>query len=201
MSVIILGSRIYCPLSDVDAEMAGETGAVSFGASPVALRAESLGARRRPLEINRATLLAMAALPDAEVILFVAHDAVTNRPTAGIAGIQRLLTERGIPFRVVSSPLTGKVCATITTLHHECEKARAVSTESRRVLLVERALKTATAAVAERDRFEAKLAAGMGLFMDDEAATARWLRWLRCYCALHDEIEEVRSILTVDVAV
>src|SRR5690349_16840551 len=98
---LIVASRSYQPLSDVDAEMGGAV--IAFGNTAVALRAESLGARRKPLETTRATLLDLATDPGNEVVLFVARDPETKQPTAGMAGIQHLLSEKRIPFRVVSS--------------------------------------------------------------------------------------------------
>ena len=196
MTVLMLGSRTYQPLSDVNAELADPgIQTVAFGVSPVALRAESLGARRKPLEANRATLLEMAAQPGAEVVLFVARDAVTKQPTEGMAGIQRLLADKHIPFRVVSSPLPGRVCEIITTLNAAVEKALAASANARRVALTSRALAAATAATDARDEYERKLTDGMHLFPNDDAATAKWLRWEACYKALCDAITNAKAVL------
>jgi hypothetical protein len=194
---LILSSRTYRPLADVDA-VAGP-GAVAFGATPIALRAESLGATRKPLETTRKTLLELAARPETEVVMFVARDPATKQPTAGMAGIHALLADRGIPFRVVSSPFPGRVCALLTEFAARTERASAAA-DRRRVVLTQRVLDLAAAVVDERDAYAKKLAESHAFMVGDKRMDAKWLTWLRIYEELCDALESAKGLLGGRVA-
>ena len=67
--------------------------------------------------------------------------------------------------------------------------------ELRQSVGIDRVLAAATAVIDERDKLEAKLAAGMHLQLDDEASTEKWLRWLKCYESLCDSLNDARPVL------
>lgn len=190
---LILASRTYVPLSDVDTEV--DSDSVAFGVSAIALRAESLGAKRLPLEATRKTLLEFAADGDNHVILFVARDPVTKMVTEGMAGIMRLLEDRGIEFRVVSSPFPGRVCSMLTELRERTEKALAAKTEARKTYWIERVLETSKAVVDARDEFAMKLAEGLPFGVGDDELDQRWIKWLKTYQALVDGLRSAQEVL------
>lgn len=190
---LILSSRTYLPLADVDADV--QPNSIAFGATALVLRAESLSAKRFPLETTRKTLLELASDADNHVILFVARDPVTKLPTEGMAGIQALLTDRGIPFRVVSSPFPGRVCAMLTELRERTEKALAAKTEARRTYWIEKVLEISKTVVDTRDEFALKLAEGLPFGVGDEKLDDKWLRWLRVYQALCDGLKSAQGVL------
>lgn len=201
--VIVLGSRIYQPLTDIDRELAGlpsDAIVTAFGTSPVCeravLAATSIGieARNVALSSHRRELIEAAKRPSAVVLLFVAPDPDGSGTTEGMTQIGHLLAANDIAPRLVSSPLTGAVCAAITTLDEAVDRAITTIQERRRVVLVQRALDLATKTIAIRDRYEDRLARGLHLLIEDEAATERWLRWERCYRALSDAIEDARRV-------
>lgn len=207
MNVVVLGSRIFQPLSAIDDELdllpPGAT-VIGMGESPVAVRArDAAGARgltavSKPLEASRRTLLDLAA-SGADVWLFVARDPATKQPTNGIAGIQHLLTEEGYPFRVVSSELPGRICQAITELHAATAKALALSPDpvlSRRLAIItERALAKAATVVDLRDEYRAKLEAANDYGVGDSALDDKYVRWLRAYEACCDALTEANAAL------
>lgn len=209
MNVVMLGSRIYQPLTDVDTAVAAlpETASVTaIGSSDVALRAESAGTARglvtvrRPLETTRRTLLELAAQPNTNIVLFVARDPETRQPTEGMAGIQALLIDRGFTFSLVSSELPGKVCQLISELRTQTAKALATVQGRRQLVIAERALKVASAVVDERDRYEQKLEEGMPFRVGDPELDAKWISWERTYRALCDALTEAKALLTLKAA-
>ena len=190
---LILASRTYLPLADV--ERCVEPDSVTFGATAIALRAEMLGAKRLPLEATRKTLLEYAAMDGARVILFVARDPVTKLPTEGMAGIQSLLNDRGVPFEVVSSPFAGKVCASLTELRERVEKARGSATEPRRTHWIGKVIEASADVVAERDRLLEKLKEGMPFRAGDDELDEKCIRWLHAYEALCDGLKNAEGVL------
>lgn len=205
MTTIILGSRIYQPLSDVDAEVAAlppDATVVGIGASPVAVRASAsatargLTASRKPLEANRRTLLELADA-GADVWLFVARDPDTKQPTPGMAGIQLLLTQKGIPFRIVGSDLPGRVCRLLTELEASVAKALQASQQPRRQLVLnQKALGIAARIVDERDDYDRKLAEALPFGVGDAELDARFQRMRKTYECLCDALEGAKRILT-----
>ena len=198
-STLVLASRTYQPVTDVDAVVSRST--VAFGAMPVALRAESLGAVRRPLETTRATLLALAAEPDTEVVMFVARDPTTKMPTEGIAGIQNLLANRGIPFRVVSSPFPSRVCALITEFSGRTERAKKALPGYRQQMMTQKVLELAAKVVDERDSYASKLEAGKSFMVGDPAMDAKYGNWIRIYTNLCDALEQAKCLLHAPMVV
>lgn len=190
---LILSSRTYLPLIDVDAEVQPDS--IAFGTTALVLRAESLGATRMPLETTRKTLLELASDANNHVILFVARDPVTKQPTAGMSGIQYLLTDRGIPFRVVSSPFPGRVCAMLTELRERTEKVLAAKTEARKTYLVKKVLDTSKTVVDIRDEFAMKLAEGFSFKPEGDELSTRWIKWLKTYEAIVDGLRSAQGVL------
>jgi len=196
MSVLVLGSRTFAPLQEIDRELNGQSDVYSFGVSDVAIRAEQCGARRKPLETTRATLLDMAAEPDASVWLFVARDAQTKRPTQGMADVQHLLTEKRIDFRVISSPLPGSVCELITNLRHAVDKTVKALPGARRDSAMSKALGFAGLVVDKRDEYERKMEQGFSFEVGNLELDGRFIRWTRIYENLCDALEDAKRILT-----
>ena len=203
-TVIVLGSRIYQPMQDIDRELQGcgpDTTVLAFGTSAVCeraiLAATSLGfeARNVALTSHRRELVAAATAPDALVVLFVADDPDGSGTTEGMGQIATLLAQHQVAPRIVPSPLAGSVCRSITRLHETVDRATAAVQEHRRAALVSRALALAVEAVQLRDRYEQRLTDGLWLLLEDENATQRWLRWEACYRALHDATEDAKRIL------
>lgn len=193
---LVLASRIFQPLDELDANTNGTV--VAFGATPIALRAEAMGAKRKPLETTRATLLSMATEPDTEVVMFVARDPETKQPTEGMAGIQNLLANRGIPFRVVSSPFPARICALLTEFDERVAKAaRAVDGPGgvRRRMLNEKVLALAKQVIDERDACQEKLEAGKDFMVGDAKMDMKWTTWLRIYQSLCDALENAKVVL------
>lgn len=194
---LIIGSRTYEPLSDVDGEVIGPC--ESFGNTDVALRAESLGARRRPLTVTRKELIEAARVDENEVVMFVARDPVTKQPTEGMAGIQALFIAESIPFRVVSSPFPGTVSSAIADYRHAMvarDKWPADSPRRRHP-----AQKAATARVtvfALMQSYRRKLDAGFTFGADNDELTDKWIRWLACYTALEDSLASDSTVTIAD---
>lgn len=205
MTVAVLGSRIYQPVTDVDAAIADlppDATVCGIGEAPVAVRASDaakargLTAGRKPLESSRRTLLELAEA-GADVLLFVARDPETKQPTSGVAGIQLLLTEKGVPFRVVSCDLPGRICQLITDLDAAVEKALATVQQPRRqIVLNQRALSLAARVADERDAYDRKLTEAFPFRLGDAEMDARYLRMLKSYESLCVALESAKRILT-----
>lgn len=199
MTTLILGSRTYAPLYDVDNFLKDVDNSLlySFGVSDVALRAESMGAKRRPLETTRRTLLELVAEPNARVVLFCCRDSITKNVTAGMAGIQQLLNEKSIPFQVVSSPFPGRICELLTNLRHAVDKAVSASQEQRQIVLGDKALRIALTAIDERNRYEAMMEEGFSFSVGDLGLDDKWIRWCLIYESLCDGIDDAQRVLNV----
>jgi hypothetical protein len=140
----------------------------------------------------------MATEPDTRVVMFVARDPVTKQPTEGMAGIQRLLTEKRIPFAVVSSPFPGRICALLSEFAEKTDKARAAIDTgggTRKRLLTEKVLELATKVIDERDGYAAKLEEGKDFRVGDPELDERYCGWVRVYCALCDALETAKELL------
>lgn len=195
-TTLVLASRIFQPLDELDPNTNGTV--IAFGATPIALRAESLGAKRKPLETTRATLLALSAEPDTEVVMFCARDPETKQVTEGMAGIQHLLTDRGIPFRVVSSPFPSRICALLTEFDERVAKAvKAVDGPGgvRKRMLNEKMLALAKEVIDERGAYQAKLEAGKDFMVGDDKMDAKYCNWIRIYTSLCDALERTKAVL------
>lgn len=189
MTRLILGSRIFQPLSEVMAESGDE----SFGTSAIARQAERLGATRRPLTASRRELLESIE-GGGDVTLYVARDPATKQPTTGMQMLQRWLNEKGIPFTVVNSPFPGKVCAAITELAEAVAKAQNGDTRKRQ-MMVNRALERATTVTDLRDRYDEDLEEGFWYGLEDKALTDKWMAWLRIRDALDDALKAAEVVL------
>lgn len=197
MSVLVLGSRTFAPLEAVDRELEDQSSIYSFGVSDVAIRAEELGARRKPLETTRTTLLNMAAEPDAAVWLFVARDAETKQPTAGMSQVQHVLTEKQIEFRVISSPLPGIVCELITNLRHAVDKTMRALPGARQDNAMGKALGHAMLVLEKKDEYERKMEQGFHYEVGNLELDDRFIRWVRIYEALCDALKDAERMLVV----
>lgn len=205
MPVAVLGSRIYQPLADVDAavgDLPPDATVIGVGESPVAVRARDAAAARgliakhAPLEANRRTLLDLGE-SGADVWLFVCRDPDTKQPTSGIAGIQQLLAEKGVPFRQVDSALPGRVCRLLTDLDVAVEKALQASQQPRRQLVLnQQALGIAARIADERDAYRRKLDEAFGYGVGDPELDAKFARFLKTYQACCDGLEGAKRILT-----
>lgn len=205
MTVAILGSRIYRPLADVDAaiaELHPDAIVVGVGESPVAKRAResatarSLSTAYVPLEADRGSLLKLAD-DGADIVVFVCRDPDTKQPTSGVAGIQFLLTEKGIPFRQIDSALPGRVCRLLTDLDVAVEKALQASQQPRRQLVLnQQALGIAARIADERDAYRRKLDEAFGYGVGDPELDAKFARFLKTYQACCDGLEGAKRILT-----
>ncbi len=194
---LILGSRTYEPLSDVDAEVDGEC--ESFGSTDAAMRAESLGARRRPLTVTRKELIESARMDGADVVLFVARDPVTKQPTEGMAGIQALLMSESIPFRVVSSPFPGSVSSAIAEYRHaQVARDKWSGDNPRRKRPAQKAATARAAVFALMQSYRSKLGAGFTFEPDNDELTDKWIRWLACYEALEDSLASDPTVVLAD---
>lgn len=207
-AVIVLGSRIYQPMSDVDERvraLPAGTLVLPFGSSDVALCAEStakdvgLQVVRKPLESTRRQLLDECR-KGADVLMFVARDPETKQPTTGMADLQRLLKIEGIAYELVSSPFPGRICELITDLGQSVTKTLAVADTDRRqhrrrITLAERALKLATTIAAERDRYQRRLEETANDGVGDDDLDAKYIRWVRVYEALCDALDDATRIL------
>lgn len=206
MNILVLASRTYAPLADVDTEigkLSREDHVYPFGEADAPLRAEAVAkvagipVTRKPLDTARRVLLEMATERDTEIWLFVARDADTKRPTQGMADIQYLLDERNIPFRVISSPLSGAICVQLTNLRHAVDKAILATREAHRRMMTARALSLAAGVKTECDRFEQRLADSMAFRVGDDDLDAKWIRWLRTYEALCDGLRDAERLFDV----
>lgn len=209
MRTVILGSRIYQPLTDIDAairELPPDATVTACGASPVCERAVlaatsfGLEARHVTLDTQRATLLDAASRPDATVWLFVAIDPSTKQPTSGISAIETLLRDRGVAPRVFRSPLPGRVCDAITRAQEAAARAHAAKQEGRRRVSVNRALAAAQGLVSLRDEYAGRMDAGWSIGVGDEAMDARWVGWERAYRACCDALRQTEGVLTPEAA-
>lgn len=189
---LILGSRTYCPLSDVDKEVS--EGDFSFGISDVAERAEKSGARRKPLETTRKTLIDMAKA-GGDVVLFVARDPKTKQPTSGMSQIQTLLESEGIPFRVVSSPYPGSICEMVTELRHAVDKTVKAIPGARKDTAMAKALQWSGIVTEKRNEYLAKLEESKDFRVGDDELDERWIRWVNIYTELEDALEDAKRML------
>lgn len=208
-TTVMLGSRIYQPIGDVDRELAALTDGdqvLGMGSSPVARRAadvakaRGLDGRNVTMDNRRDTLLAAAREPNAIIALFICRDPDTKQPTEGISQIVNLLESHGIAFRRVESPLPGRVCKAITDLLDAVTKANDTTHDGRRRVIVSRALKLATAVIDLRDSYETKMEIGFRDELDNDASTEKWLVWEQAYRACSDALTTARSILDTKVA-
>lgn len=205
MIVAVFGSRIFQPLTDVDtaiADLPSDATVIGIGESPVAVRAydaaraRGLTAARKLLESSRRTLLELAEA-GADVWIFVARDPETKQPTSGVAGIQLLLTEKGIPFRIVSCDLPGRICQLITDLDAAAAKALATVQQPRRQLVLnQRALSIAARVVDERDAYDRKLTEAFPFGSGEEELDGRYRRMLKTYETCCLSLENAKRILT-----
>ena len=204
MNLIVLGSRIYAPLSDVDVGIAalppGST-VIAYGSSDVCKRsvvaAQSAGieARNATLSNSRRELIEAATQPDAHVLLFVARDPATKAITEGIVNIAALLEKNNVQPRIVESPLPGRICHLMTKQRQAIDAALEAAQKERRVILTQRALKANTELLNARDEYAQRLAQGLWLQVDDEAATDKWMRWEFIYRMICNAIEDARALL------
>ena len=189
---LILGSRTYAPLSDVDDEVS--EGDFSFGISDVAERAEKAGARRKPLETTRKTLIEMARA-GGDVVVFVARDPKTKQPTTGMAQIQTLLDTEGVPFRVVSSPFPGSICEMVTELRHAVDKTVKHPHGARRDAAMGKALQWSGIVTEKRNEYMAKLEESKDFEVGSAELDERWVRWVNIYTELEDALEDAKRML------
>jgi hypothetical protein len=189
---LILGSRSYAPLSDVDAESGPDH--FTFGTSDVAVRAEMAGCRRKPLETTRKTLLEMAR-DGGDVVLFVARDPKTKQPTAGMSQIQTLLDAEGVPFRVVSSPFPGSICEMITELRHAVDKTCKALPGARKDMQMGKALEWSAIVNEERSKYIDRLEESKNYEVGNEELDQKYIRWLRVYEALEDALKDATRML------
>jgi hypothetical protein len=196
VTTLVLASRTYQPLSDLDAHLRGNL--VAFGTTALAKRAEKFGARIKPLETTRATLLDLATEPDTEIVLFVARDPDTKQPTEGMSQIQHLLSTKSIPFTVVSSPFPARICSLLTEFNEKVEKALSTVDSAggrRKLVLTQRVLELAAQVGDARDEYAVKLDEGKDFGVGDEALDAKWATWLRVYESLCDALERAKALL------
>lgn len=189
---LILGSRTYAPLSDVDAESGPEH--FTFGTSDVAVRAELAGARRKPLETTRKTLIEMAR-DGGDVVLFVARDPKTKQPTTGMSQIQTLLDAEGIPFRVISSPFPGSICEAITELRHAVDKTCKALPGARKDMQMGKALEWSQIVTNEMLNYYNKLEESKDYDVGNPALDEKYIRWIRIYEALCDSLKDAERML------
>lgn len=204
-NLIVLGSRIYEPLSDVDdaiRALPSDATVTAFGSADICKRAvlaaesRGLSARNVVLSPSRRELVEAARQPGAKVVLFVAMDPSTRRPTVGITQVADYLASQGIATSRVASPLPGRVCELMTRQRQAIDRAiELAGLPARRRHFVMKGLALTTELVNERDRYERKLEAGFRLQADDDAATAKWCRWLVTYQQLCTAIEDARLVL------
>lgn len=189
---LILGSRTYAPLADVDAESGPEH--FCFGTSDVALQAEKAGARRKPLETTRKTLLEMAK-SGGDVILFVARDPKTKQPTQGMAQVQNILDAEGIPFRVVSSPYPGVICEMVCELRHAVDGTVKYPEGRRRDRMMEKAMEISEIVNDERGKYMDRLEESKDFRVGDDELDAKYIRWVRIYEELCDALKDAERML------
>lgn len=207
--VLILGSRIYQPIADVDRalqQIARDATVTSFGSSDVCHRAvivaNSLGmdARNVTLEPSRASLIHAAKQPGAHVWLFVAIDPQTKQITQGISQIAGVLSSEGITSRQIVAPVPGRVCEQVTKLRQSVDKALTIPQPTRRAAMVTRTLRIVTETLTLRDEYEQKLtSAGEFEMLGNQQADAKWQSWLRSYEVITDATEDAKSVL-IEVA-
>lgn len=189
---LILGSRTYAPLSDVDKEVSD--GDFSFGISDVAERAEKAGARRKPLETTRKTLLELAKA-GGDVVLFVARDPKTKQPTSGMASLQLLLEREDIPFRIISSPFPGSICSMVTELRHSVDATVKWPAGARKDAAMAKALQWAGIVTDKRNEYATKLEESKDFEVGNDELDERWVRWVNIYTELEDALEDAKRML------
>jgi hypothetical protein len=208
MNVVILGSRIYQPLTDIDAalrELPPDATVTACGMAPVCARAV-LAATARGLPTRHVTLspdrheVIELARRGAAVWLFQATDPATKQPAEGTAGIEALLRSRGIAPRLIVSPLPGRVCVALSRVQGAAERVVAANQEGRRRVAVRRALEDAQGLVALREEYAGRLEAGMEIGVGDDALDERWIGWERAYRACCDGLRDVGRVLATEVA-
>lgn len=209
MNILILGSRIYQPLTDIDRELQSlppDSTVTAFGSSDVCARAviaaTSLGfdARNVTLEPSRASLIAAAKHPGTQVWLFVAVDPATKQITQGMSQVTDLLSGESIVVRQIAAPVPGRVCEQVTKLRQAVDKALTIPQPTRRGAMVTRTLRIVTETLTLRDEYEAKLEQGKNLMVGDEASDAKWSQWLRSYEVMTDATEDAKAVLVEGVA-
>lgn len=189
---LILGSRTYAPLSDVDKEVS--EGDFSFGISDVAERAEKAGARRKPLETTRKTLIEMAKA-GGDVVLFVARDPKTKQPTTGMALLQTQLDAEGIPFRVISSPYPGAICEMVTSLRKSVDLVEKWPHGARRDNAMSKALQWSQIVTDEKNKYLGRLEESKDFRVGDDELDAKYIRWLRVYEELENSLRDATRML------
>lgn len=203
MNVVILGSRIYQPLTDIDAalrELPPDTTVIACGASPVCTRAVlaatsfGLEARHVTLSPDRREALEPARA-GAAVWLFQAIDPATKQVTEGIAQIEAFLRSQGVTPRVFRSPLPGKACDAISRVLDAAERVREAKGDGRRRVATVRAMKVAQGAAALREDYERRLTEGMPIDVGHEPFDTKWLTWLASYELISDALGDVEQVL------
>lgn len=205
MNLIVLGSRIYQPVEDVDRyvlDLPDDATITAYGSIDVGKRAvlvaisRGLSARNVTLSTSRSELLEAAKQLGVRVVIFVARDPITKGPTEGTAGLMNLLNQHEIPIERIDSPLPGRICQIITKQSQAIDSAlTARHQEHRSRALINRALKINTELLHERDRIEEKLKSGFNLQLQDEDATDRWLRWLTIYEQISKSLNDAAVLL------
>lgn len=202
-TVHVIASRSFAPLSLVDdaiRRLGSDDTLIAYGSTQVCRRAV-LAATSRGLDARNATMLRdraefVEALRAGDAVwAFVARAPGSSEPTEGMGQFLGYFAARGVSPRVAMSPLSGQTCELIATHHGLVDEALESRNEHRQRILIERVLKANTALLEARERYEAKLAAGMWLMADDEAATERWLGWLHAYECIQHELEEAKALL------
>jgi len=189
---LILGSRTYAPLIDVDAYAGPDH--FTFGTSDVAVRAEMAGCRRKPLETTRKTLLDMANA-GGDVILFVARDAATKQPTSGMAQMQVFLESHGVPFTVVSSPFPGTICEMTTELRHAVDKTCKATPGARKDSQMSKALEWSQIVTNEMLKYYDRLEESKDYDVGNPDLDEKYIRWVRIYEALCDALKDAERML------
>jgi hypothetical protein len=204
-TLLIVSSRHWQPLSAVDdlIQTLRPSEIVSYGTSAVARRAVESGtqfgipARNAVLEPGRNSLIQAARQPGSQVAVFVANDVATKEPSAGIAGIMRLLDHERIAYARQESPCTARTCEAVTHLLLEVEKLCAPSaTEWRRKAIVKRLLNRGAEAHELRRKLDERLDATFDDAERDDAAFAQWRQWLKSYECLSDALTIAAGALT-----
>lgn len=204
VTIHICASRIFAPISLVDAairELTLDDVVRSYGSSQVSRRAvlaaTSIGcdARNVTLSRDRAELVAGGRTPGDEVWCFVALDPVAKQPTEGIGQIMDFLTSQGATFRRLDSPLPGRVGVAVSTHRDLVDRAIQTTNRFQRQALTNHALTANNGLIVLRDEYERRLMDGWSLRLGDPDADDRWWKWLQCYEAIFDEIEETKALL------
>ena len=203
MNIVILGSRIFQPLSDIDAairELPPDAIVTACGASPVCVRAvlaaTSLGLEARHVTLSPDRREALEpARAGATVWLFQAIDPATKQVTEGIAQIEAFLRAQGVTPRVFHSPLPGKACDAISRVLDAAERVREAKQDGRRRVATVRAMKAAQGLVALRDNYADRMEQGADYYVGTAEYDERWLTWERAYRACCDALGDVELVL------